>query len=96
MYKRKYGRSFKKSMRDTFTNRVLQFTMWIVLLIYPPISRRAIEYFRCSEYYDGKSYLVKDFTIECWNGKHKDNLIYGIIAVIIYPIGIPAFFAYQL
>ena len=43
----------------------------------------------------GKSYLVKDFTIECWNGKHKDNLIYGIIAVIVDPIGIPAFFAYQ-
>ena len=96
IYKRKYGKSFKKAMRDTFTNRVIQFTLWVILLVYPPISRRAIEYFRCTPYIDGKSYLVKDFTIECYAGKWNDYLIYGVIGVLVYPVGIPLLFTIQL
>ncbi len=40
--------------------------------------------------------MVKDFTIECYNGKWNDNLVYGIIGVVVYPIGTPMFFAWQL
>ena len=37
MYKRSHGKNFNRAMRDTFTNRALNFTMWIILLIYPPV-----------------------------------------------------------
>ena len=37
MYKAKHGKSFNRAMRNTFTNRALNFTMWIILLIYPPV-----------------------------------------------------------
>ena len=39
---------------------------------------------------------MKDFTIECYNGKWNENLVYGIIGVLIYPLGTPMFFAWQL
>ena len=40
--------------------------------------------------------MVKDFTIECYNGQWNDNLVYGILGVAVYPIGTPMFFAWQL
>ena len=49
MYKAKHGNNFNRAMRDTFTNRALNFTMWIILLIYPPV-RCAIHSFSLYEH----------------------------------------------
>merc|ERR1711998_375782 len=84
------------AMRTTYINRAIQFTMWIILLIYPPISRRAIEYFNCSEPIDGTHYMTKDFRITCFEGKWSTYLPFGILAVAVYPLGIPAYFAHGL
>ena len=96
MYRKKLGNRFTKAMRTTFTNRAIQFTMWIILLIYPPISRRAIEYFNCSGPIDGTNYMTKDFRITCFEGKWSTYLPFGILAVAVYPLGIPAYFAHGL
>ena len=87
---------FTHGMRTHYTNHVLQFTMWIVLIIYPPLSRRSLEYFNCSGNIDGKFYLTKDYTIECFTGEWNAMLPVAILSVAIYPLGIPALFAFQL
>jgi hypothetical protein len=96
MYKCKLGKDFTSAMQTTYTNRVLQFTMWVILIIYPPVSRRAIQYFICSEHVDGAQYLVKDYSIRCFHGTWNERLPYGIAFVSLYPLGIPLYFAYQL
>eukprot|EP00944_MAST-04C_sp_MAST-4C-sp1_P003556 g3556.t1 len=91
-----FKKRFTHAMRTHYTNHVLQFTMWIVLIIYPPLSRRSLEYFNCSGNIDGKYYLTKDYTIECFTGEWNAMLPVAIVSVAIYPLGIPALFAFQL
>jgi hypothetical protein len=91
-----YKKKFTHAMRTQYTNHVLQFTMWIVLIIYPPLSRRSLEYFNCSGNIDGKFYLTKDYSIECFTGKWNVLLPVAFLSVAIYPLGIPALFAFQL
>ena len=85
-----YKMKFTHAMRTQYTSHVLQFTMWIVLIIYPPLSRRSLEYFNCSGNIDGKFYLTKDYSIECFTGKWNVLLPVAFLSVAIYPLGIPA------
>jgi hypothetical protein len=55
-----------------------------------------MEYFNCSPKIDGKSYLTKDFTIECFSGEWNHILPFAIVFTLVYPIGIPIVFAYKL
>ena len=91
-----FKKRFTHGMRTHYTDHVLQFTMWVVLIIYPPLSRRSLEYFNCSGNIDGKFYLTKDYTIECFVGQWNAMLPVAILSVAIYPLGIPALFAFQL
>ena len=91
-----YRDHFTLAMRHTYTNHAIQFTMWSVLLMYPPLSRRMVEYFACSAEIDGKYFLVKDFRIECFGVQWSEALVVAIIALLLYPLGIPAYFTYQL
>ncbi len=91
-----FKKRFTHAMRTHYTNHVLQFTMWVVLIIYPPLSRRSLEYFNCSSNIDGTFYLTKDYTIECFTGEWNAMLPVAIVSVAIYPLGIPALFAFQL
>ncbi len=91
-----FGKQFTPVMAKSYTNHVLQFTMWIVIIFYPPVSRRAIQYITCSEAIDGKHYLTQDYTLECFNEQWHTYFPYAMTALIVYPLGIPAFFAFKL
>ncbi len=91
-----FGKQFTPVMAKSYTNHVLQFTMWIVIIFYPPVSRRAIQYITCSEAIDGKHYLTQDYTLECFNEQWHAYFPYAMTALIVYPLGIPAFFAFKL
>merc|ERR1712072_1622560 len=71
-HKMHFGKKFTSAMSKSYTNHVLQFTMWIVIIAYPPVSRRAIQYITCSEKIDGKQYLVQDYTLECFDGQWNE------------------------
>ena len=43
------GDKFTHAMQVEYTNHTIQFSMWMVLLVYPPLSRRILEFFQCSE-----------------------------------------------
>merc|ERR1712072_22418 len=95
-HKMHFGKKFTSAMSKSYTNHVLQFTMWIVIIAYPPVSRRAIQYITCSEKIDGKQYLVQDYTLECFDGQWNEFFPFAVLALTIYPLGVPAFFAYKL
>jgi hypothetical protein len=95
-HKHHFGKRFTHAMRVSYTNHVLQFTMWLILLIYPPLSRRVIEFFNCSESIDGKHYLTHDFRVECFTAEWNAILPIAVASVALYPLGIPLYFAVKL
>ena len=65
----------------------------IVLLWHPTIINYSFSLFMCAQYEDGFSYLKKDTSIQCWQG--KDFVFQVVIAVtfitlwaIIFPVAI--------
>jgi hypothetical protein len=95
-HRKHYKNKFTKGMQTAYANHVIQFTMWITILVYPALSSRAIQYFTCSEKIDGKHYLMKDYNLYCYEGDWLSHLPIGIIGVALYPLGIPAFFGISL
>ena len=91
-----YGRRFTKGMETSYGNHVIQFAMWITIILYPTISSRAIEYFNCSKKIDGRQYLMRDFNEVCYEGKWNENFVYGVLGLSLYSLGIPAFFGWSL
>jgi hypothetical protein len=92
----KYKGKFTRAMRESYKNKAIQFTLWMILLMYPPISRRVLEYFGCSDSIDGVNYLTKDYRLECFNGTWNQWLPLAFLAVIVYPFGMPTLFSFKL
>ncbi|CAN0526913.1 unnamed protein product, partial [Scytosiphon promiscuus] len=45
---------------------------------------------------DGKAYLRADYSITCYTERYKAYRLYACLMAFIYPVGIPAFFAFWL
>lgn len=65
---------------------------WIILLIYPAVSRVVLEGVNCRTLDNGRRYLVSDFTIDCQSKYYLSHLPLVAPAVLIYPVGIPLMF----
>jgi hypothetical protein len=95
-HKAHYGNKFTRPMQSGYTNRVLQFIMWIVLVLYPPLSRKTIVFFSCSNDIDAHRYLNSDMRVECFAGRWNSLLVVAVVALCIYPVGVPLYFAWKL
>jgi Transient receptor potential (TRP) ion channel len=69
-------------------NAWVHFSFVLLFLLYPSVSYKVLSVLNCNEV-DGTSYLVEDYTITCWEGEHVSYVVLGIIAIILYPVGIP-------
>jgi hypothetical protein len=56
-------------------------------------STKIFEVFQCETFDDGSSYLVADYSINCNAPGRYVYIIYGILMIFIYPIGIPFVYA---
>ena len=68
----------------------------LLFLVYPNLSSTIISTFPCTNFDDGSSWLTIDVTINC---NAPDRLIWLVIAglgVIVYVVGVPAFYIYSL
>ena len=50
----------------------------------------------CKKLADGKSFLIADPTIECNTSQHHILIGFSTLGLIVYIVGIPAFFAWRL
>ena len=64
-------------------------------LSWPTIVEKTLEVMNC-EKVGNTYYLVKDFSVVCYDYKHYNFLIISYIAIILYGVGIPAFGFYLL
>ena len=86
-----YKGRFTTGMQTAYANQIIQFTMWMTIIVYPSLSRRTIQYFTCSVKIDDTQYLMEDYRLQCFRGQWLTNLPWGIIGVALYPLGIPAY-----
>ena len=59
-----------------------------LFLMWPETSRTIFQLFYCKEV-EGTKYLVRDFSISCDTDEYVFYLAWGIVAVIMYPVGVP-------
>ena len=67
------------------TSKLILFS---IFLLYPKVSSSLLNMYVCREI-EGTSYLLSDFTIECFRDRWNYFLPFSIAMIIVYPIGIP-------
>ena len=61
-----------------------------IFLCYPMISNNTFALFSCQFVEDGKSYLKRDFNLECWSDEHRKMAMFiGFPIIIVWIIGFP-------
>ena len=68
----------------------------IMYLSFPVVSTRAFRAFSCEEFDDGSRYLRADYSVDCDSDEHSGNIALAWLAIIAYPICMPAITAYLL
>ena len=65
----------------------------LTFFLYSNVSSILFQTFACEHLEDGKPYLRADYRIECDSAKHEKLQVYTVIMIIVYTLGIPAFYA---
>lgn len=73
--------------------------VWLVFLVYSSASSFVFQTFACDrlddeELENGRDYLRADYRIDCDSPRHKAFKVYAGFMILVYPVGIPLFFAY--
>lgn len=90
---RYYGVSGQNSEESKFRSSINFWRMflYIMFLIYPGVSSTVLRLYIC-KYIFGKHYLLTDVRVECYTETWTVFAFASIALVLLYPIGIPAFF----
>ena len=83
----KHNKTQQRLPRSLVWNMLLPF----LFVIYPSISKTAILMLRCRSI-DGHSYLLSDIALSCETSKYAGYRAFAIFGVLVFPIGIVAFF----
>lgn len=81
---------------STVRNKHLSVVLFVAFLVYSSVSFTTFQTFVCDPMDDGNSYLRSDYSLVCNSERHEAYLLYAGIMVIVYPVGIPAVFAFWL
>ena len=68
----------------------------ILFIVYARSSTLIFQMFDCDALDGGNDYLRADYSIECNTTRHRYIMIYAGFMFMVYPLGIPAFFAFLL
>ena len=70
--------------------------LFMAFFVYSSVSFTIFQTFVCDSLDDGMAYLRADYSITCGTERHTAYLVYASVMVCVYPVGIPAFFAFWL
>ena len=74
----------------------LSVVLLLTFLVYSSVGAVLFQMFNCEELDNGKNYLRADYSIECNTAWHRALMVYSAVMVLLYPVGIPALYAYLL
>ncbi|CAN0522552.1 unnamed protein product, partial [Scytosiphon promiscuus] len=70
--------------------------LYLAFLVYSPVSYKVFQAFSCDELGDGGTYVRADYSLSCLTSSHSSYEVYALVMVCVYPVGIPAVFAWLL
>ena len=71
-------------------NAARQLIVVVVQLLYPKLSTRTFQMFRCRDMGQGIGYLLEaDFGKECFAGIHAQYVPYAVVSAVVYLVGVP-------
>ena len=65
----------------------------LTFFVYSSVSSVLFSTFACEVLDDGKNYLRSDYRIECDSPKHRGFKVYAGFMIVLYTVGIPAWYA---
>merc|ERR1712100_549626 len=74
--------------RTSVQNRVYKGVSFIAFLMYPGLSTRLFQFFKCREM-QGSFYLEADYRVQCYEGSWNAMMILAIAGMALYVFGIP-------
>ena len=77
-------------------NKHLSVGLFLLFVMYSSVSHTIFQTFVCDPLDSGVTYLRADYDLVCWNTTHYNFMTYAGIMVLVYPVGIPAVFAWML
>ena len=86
-----YSRHNQSRAKPLKTSLVWNIFLPFLFIIYPSISKTVILMLRCRDV-DGRSYLLSDIALSCETAEYASHKAYAIFGVLVFPIGIAAFF----
>ena len=73
-------------------NKHVSIVLLLTFFVYSSVSSALFKTFACEGLDDGTTYLRADYRIECDSSKHKAFQVYAGCMLLLYAIGIPAFY----
>ena len=74
-------------------NKHLSMVLLLTFFVYSSVSSVLFMSYACEDLEDGKNYLRADYRIECDSPKHRAFQVYAGFMVVLYTVGIPAFYS---
>ncbi len=81
--------------RSRRRGKLLKLVLFTMFAIYPTEASRILNMFVCKQV-EGSYYLIQDFNVKCYDARWQRFVAPNVICILIYPIGIPVYFAYLL
>ena len=88
-----------RAMRSEYQvakNKHLALALFLLILVYSSVACTIFQTFVCDPLDSGVTYLRADYDLVCWTKTHVAYMAYAGIMVLVYPVGIPAVFAWAL
>ncbi|CAM9133068.1 unnamed protein product, partial [Laminaria digitata] len=80
----------------TILRKHISVVLFVAFFIYSSVSFTIFQTFVCDKLDDGVTYLRADYSLTCTTAEHSAYQVYASIMVLVYPVGIPAFFSWWL
>ena len=77
-------------------NKHLSVGLFLLFMVYSSVSYTIFQTFVCDSLDSGVTYLRADYDLVCWTKTHIGYTTYAGIMILVYPVGIPAMFAWVL
>ncbi|CAN0004928.1 unnamed protein product [Ascophyllum nodosum] len=74
----------------------LSMVLLVMFLVYASVSSVLLPVFVCDDMDGSKMYLRADYRIECLSQRHQAFRTYAGVMILLYPVGIPAFYFWLL
>ena len=84
----KFAKKFEMQTAKARRDKIITF---LVFFLYPGMSVKIFRVFKCRELDNNEFYLSADMSVRCFEGDWNNYMIFDIVCMIIYVIGIPVF-----